>query len=64
LEAQFGAPEEAGLVWKPQNTVAVDEDRAQSLLKLLDILDDNDDVQSVSANFDISDEVMAKLTGP
>lgn len=64
LEAQFGPPEEAGLVWKPQNTVAVDEDRAQSLLKLLDILDDNDDVQSVSANFDISDEVMAKLTGP
>ena len=62
LEAQFGAPEEAGLVWKPQNTVAVDEDRAQSLLKLLDVLDDNDDVQSVSANFEISDDIMAKLT--
>ena len=49
-------------MWKPQNTVALDEDKAATLLKLLDVLDDNDDVQSVSANFEISDEVMAKLT--
>ena len=62
LDTQFGAPEEAGLMWKPQNTVALDEDKAATLLKLLDVLDDNDDVQSVSANFEISDEVMAKLT--
>ncbi len=62
LDTRFGAPEEAGLTWKPQNTIALDEDKAASLLKLLDVLDDNDDVQSVSANFEISDEVMAKLT--
>jgi len=62
LDTRFGAPEEAGLTWKPQNTIALDEDKAATLLKLLDILDDNDDVQSVSANFEISDEVMAKLT--
>jgi len=62
LDTRFGAPEEAGLTWKPQNTVALDEDKAATLLKLLDVLDDNDDVQSVSANFEISDEVMAKLT--
>ena len=62
LEESFGAPEAAGLTWKPQNTVAVGEDQAQTLLKLLDVLDDNDDVQSVSANFDISEDVMSKLT--
>ena len=62
LDTRFGAPEEAGLTWKPQNTIALDEDKAASLLQLLDVLDDNDDVQSVSANFEISDEVMAKLT--
>ena len=62
LDTRFGAPEEAGLTWKPQNTIVLDEDKAATLLKLLDVLDDNDDVQSVSANFEISDEVMAKLT--
>ena len=62
LDTHFGAPEEAGLTWRPQNTIALDEDKAATLLKLLDVLDDNDDVQSVSANFEISDEVMAKLT--
>ena len=62
LDTRFGAPDEAGLTWKPQNTIALDEDKAATLLKLLDVLDDNDDVQSVSANFEISDEVMAKLT--
>ncbi len=62
LDTRFGAPEEAGLTWKPQNTIALDEDKAATLLKLLDVLDDNDDVQSVSANFEISDDVMAKLT--
>src|SRR3546814_5560391 len=62
LEARFGEPESAGLVWKPLNGVAVDEEAASSVLKLLDALDDNDDVQRVSANFEISDEVMARLT--
>ena len=61
LEGQFGAPAESGLVWKPQNTIEVGEDQATTLLKLLDTLDDNDDVQNVSSNFDISDEILAKL---
>jgi YebC/PmpR family DNA-binding regulatory protein len=61
LEGQFGAPSESGLVWKPQNTIEVGEDHASTLLKLLDTLDDNDDVQNVSSNFDISDEILAKL---
>ena len=61
LEASFGAPAVSGLVWKPQNTIAVNEAQAGTLIKLLDMLDDNDDVQNVSSNFDISDEIMAKL---
>ena len=61
LETVFGAPEESGLAWKPQNLIAVDEGQASTLLKLLDTLDDNDDVQHVSSNFDISDDVIAKL---
>ena len=57
----FGAPEEAGLVWRPQNTIEVNEAQATTLIKLLDVLDDNDDVQSIASNFDISDDVMSKL---
>ena len=63
LEGQFGSPEEAGLAWKAQNTIPVNEDQAQTLLKLLDALDELDDVQSVASNFDIDDDIMAKLAG-
>ncbi|MBM85533.1 MAG: YebC/PmpR family DNA-binding transcriptional regulator [Rhodospirillaceae bacterium] len=62
LEEKFGSPETAGLAWKPQSTVAVNEHQASTLLKLLDALDENDDVQAVSANFEIADDVLAKLT--
>jgi YebC/PmpR family DNA-binding regulatory protein len=62
LEKLFGEPESAKLVWRPQNTVPVDEGTAGTLLKLLDVLDDNDDVQMVSANFEIDDDVMSQLT--
>ena len=62
LEKALGDPQSAGVTWKPLNSVGVDEDQAQTLLKLMDVLDDNDDVQQVSANFEIADEIMAKLT--
>jgi YebC/PmpR family DNA-binding regulatory protein len=62
LEARFGAPEEARLSWRPLTTVAVDGDTAQTLFKLLDVLEDNDDVQTVSANFEVADDVLARLT--
>jgi YebC/PmpR family DNA-binding regulatory protein len=62
LEAKFGGAESARLTWRPLNTVAPSEDAAASLLKLLDVLEDNDDVQVVEGNFDISDELMQKLT--
>ncbi|PHQ72289.1 MAG: YebC/PmpR family DNA-binding transcriptional regulator [Sneathiella sp.] len=62
LEEKFGAPQEAGIIWKPQNTIPVEtEDKANSLFKLVDALEDNDDVQKVSANFDIPAEIMEKL---
>ncbi|MFQ5763449.1 MAG: YebC/PmpR family DNA-binding transcriptional regulator [Rhodospirillales bacterium] len=62
LEARFGAAEDARLDWKPQSTVPVDEDAAATLLKLLDALDDNDDVQRVAANFDVDDDIMERLS--
>jgi len=62
LEKRFGDPGSAKLIWRPQNTVPVDEERATTLLKMLDILEDSDDVQNVYANFEIADEVMQKLS--
>ena len=62
LTERFGDPNEAELTWRPQSTVAIDEDKAQTMLKFLDVLDESDDVQRVSANFEISDDVMARLT--
>jgi len=57
----FGDPTVAGLTWKAGTTIEVDEDKAGSLLKLIDALEDNDDVQTVSANFEIADDVMERL---
>ena len=62
LEARFGAPESARLDWRPTTSVTLDEDRAASLLKLLDALDESDDVQNVYANFEVSDALVAKMS--
>ena len=63
LEGRFGTPEHARLDWRPQTTVPVAaEDTAKTLLKLLEILEDNDDVQRVQANFEIADDVMERLS--
>ena len=62
LEARFGAPQEARLHWRPRSSVAVGAEAAESLLKLLDVLEDNDDIQTVAANFEVADDVMARLT--
>lgn len=62
LEATLGEAETVKAIWRPQNTVPVDEERAQSLMKLIDTLEDDDDVQNVYSNMDVSDEVMAKLS--
>ena len=62
LETSLGSPDRAGRVWRPTNTQPLNEDQAGTMLKLLDALDDNDDVQRVSANFEIPDDIMARLT--
>ncbi len=62
LENTFGDPRVARLSWRPQATVELTEDQATTLLKLLDVLDDNDDVQQVAGNYEIPDDVMAKLS--
>ncbi|EHH69063.1 YebC/PmpR family DNA-binding transcriptional regulator [Gluconobacter morbifer] len=61
LESRFGEPQSAKLDWRPENSVTLDEDKARSVLKLIDVLDDNDDVQAVYANFDIPEDVAEAL---
>jgi YebC/PmpR family DNA-binding regulatory protein len=62
LEAKFGPAKSASIVWQPQNTVDVDVEKGEKLLKLIDALEDSDDVQAVYANFEMSGEVMEKLS--
>lgn len=61
LEARFGEPDSARLEWIPGSTVPVGEDKAESLFRMLETLDENDDVQSVSANYDVPEDVLRKL---
>ena len=61
LEKSLGEAESVKLAWKPNITVAMDEGSAGTLLKLVDTLDDDDDVQTVWGNYEIPDEVMEKL---
>jgi YebC/PmpR family DNA-binding regulatory protein len=62
LEATLGEPRKAALTWKPQNTIAVDDDNGEKLLRLIETLEDHDDVQNVYANFEVSDALMQKLS--
>ncbi len=62
LEAKFGEPRKSALLWKPQNTVAVDDDAGEKVLKLIEALDDSEDVQNVYANFEVSDALVQKMS--
>ena len=62
LETRFGEPATAKLEWRPTNSIMLDEEKATGLLKLLDVLEDNDDVQNVYANFDVPDDVAQRLS--
>ncbi|HVZ51349.1 MAG TPA: YebC/PmpR family DNA-binding transcriptional regulator [Pseudolabrys sp.] len=62
LEAKFGEPRKSGMVWKPQNTVAVDDEAGEKVLKLMSALEDNEDVQNVYANFEVSDALVQKMS--
>lgn len=61
LIAKFGEPEKSGFVWKPNVNASVDEETAKNVLKLIDMLEDNDDVQAVFTNFEVSDDIMERL---
>jgi YebC/PmpR family DNA-binding regulatory protein len=63
LEKALGEPKSVKIVWKPQNTVAVDLDKGATLQKLIGLLEDDDDVQDVYANYEMSEEDLAKLDG-
>ena len=62
LEALLGEAETVKVIWQPQNNVPVDEERAQSLMKLVATLEDDDDVQNVYANFEVDEATLAKLS--
>lgn len=62
LEAKFGEATSAKLQWRPQNTIAINEEQATSLIKLIETLEDNDDVQEVASNFEVDDAVLEKIS--
>jgi YebC/PmpR family DNA-binding regulatory protein len=62
LEERLGSPQSVKSVWRPRVTAPLDEEGAQSLMKLLAVIEDDDDVQNVYTNFEVSDDVMARLT--
>jgi len=61
LESELGEAKEAKLIWKPQSRTNVDLETAQKLMRLIDTLEDDDDVQTVVANFDVPEDVAAQL---
>ena len=63
MDAKFGEPRKAALVWKPQNTVTVNDEQGEKLFKLIETLNEHDDVQNVYANFEVSDALVAKMGG-
>src|SRR5271163_933644 len=62
LETKFGEPRKASLVWRPQNTVAIDDEQGEKLLKLIENLNEHDDVQNVYANFEVSDALVQRMS--
>jgi YebC/PmpR family DNA-binding regulatory protein len=62
LEAKFGEPRKAALTWKPQNVISLDDEQGEKLLRLITTLEDNDDVQNVYANFEVSDALVQKMS--
>jgi len=62
LEEKFGPAASAALEWRPLNTSAPTDEQAESLLRLIDVLEDNDDVQTVAVNAELSDELVQRLS--
>jgi YebC/PmpR family DNA-binding regulatory protein len=62
LEAKFGEPRKAALLWKPQNTIPVDDEKGEQLFGLIETLEELDDVQNVYANFEVSDALVTRMS--
>jgi len=62
LEAKFGEPRKTAMIWKPQNTIAIDDEQGEKLLRMIETLNEHDDVQNVYANFEVSDALMQKMS--
>ena len=62
LEAKFGEPRKSAMLWKPQNTIAVDDEKGEQLLTLIETLEELDDVQNVYANFEVSEALVQKMS--
>ncbi len=63
LIKKFSDPTFAGLVWKPKNNTVVTDEHAKTLFKLIEVLEDNDDVQTVTANYEVSDDFIKSYMG-
>ena len=63
LEARLGPPASAAITWRPQTMVAVNDEAGETLIKLIEVLDDHDDIQNIYGNYELSDALMAKLAG-
>ena len=61
LEETLGEPRSTAITWRPQSSIELDDKTGESFLRMLEALEDSDDVQNVYANFEVSDEVMEKL---
>jgi YebC/PmpR family DNA-binding regulatory protein len=62
LERRLGEPRKTALIWKPQTSVALDDDQGEKLLRLVETLEDHEDVQNVYANFEVSDALMSRMS--
>jgi len=62
LEVKFNEPRKTAMVWKPQNVIGLDDEAGEKILKLIETLDDNEDVQNVYANFEVSDALVQKMS--
>jgi transcriptional/translational regulatory protein YebC/TACO1 len=62
LEARFGEPRSVQIMWRAKTEVPIDEETGQKLLRMIDALEESDDVQQVYANFDVAEDVLRRLT--
>ena len=61
LESRFGEPRRTGLIWKAQNTIDVDDETGEKLIRLVEVIEDQDDVQNVYVNFALSEALVEKM---